>query len=100
MADRDRNVIDLNARRAREAERRRAEDEARKTAQRAAASRRRLAEHGPTASHAGSLIGRILSWMILAVVVASVALIIVHTVAPGSPEPARPKSAPVPLQST
>jgi hypothetical protein len=76
MADRDRNVIDLNARRAAEAERRRTEDAARKTAQRAAASRRRLAEHGPVANHAGGLIGRIIAWLALGVAVASVGLIV------------------------
>lgn len=76
MADRDRNVIDLNARRTREAERRRAEEAAAKAAQRAAAGRRRLAEHGPAASHAGTLIGRIVAWTVLAVAVASVALIV------------------------
>lgn len=76
MADRERNVIDLNARRAQEAARRRAEDSARKTAQRAAASRRRLAEHGPAASHAGSLIGRVIAWMVGLVAVAAVVLIV------------------------
>jgi hypothetical protein len=100
MADRDRNVIDLNARRAREAERRRAEEEARKTAQRAAASRRRLAEHGPTGSHAGSLIGRIISWLVIVVAIGSVVLIVAQMVLPSGRSPGPLKSAPVPLQST
>lgn len=76
MADRDRNVIDLNARRAKEAERRRAEDAARKQGQRAAASRRRLAEHGPAASHAGTLIGRIIAWAVIGIGIGSVVLMI------------------------
>lgn len=72
MAERDRNVIDLNARRAQEAERRRNEDAARKAAQRAAAGRKRLAEHGPAGSHAGSVIGRIIALLVLIAAVGSV----------------------------
>lgn len=76
MADRDRKVIDLNARRAQDAQRRRDEDVARKTAQRAAASRRRLAEYGPVGNHAGTLIGRILAVTVAIVAVGAVAAII------------------------
>ncbi len=77
MPDRDRNVIDLNARRAKEAERRRADEATRKDSQRAAAARRRLAEYGPVASHAGALIGRIIAWVVIGIGVGSVVLIVV-----------------------
>ena len=76
MPDRDRNVIDLNARRAQDAARRRAEDAARKTAQRAAASRRRLAEHGPLGNHAGLVIGRILALLVGVIAVGAIAALI------------------------
>jgi hypothetical protein len=76
MPDRDRNVIDLNARRAQDAARRKAEDAARKSAQRAAASRRRLAEHGPLANHAGSVIGRILALLVAVIAVGSIVALV------------------------
>lgn len=76
MADRDRNVIDLNARRAQDAARRRSEDAARKTAQRAAASRRRLAEHGPLANHAGLVIGRVLAVLVVIIAVGATAALV------------------------